>query len=80
MLELILGSEKPFTAAVWLTVALLSCYCVLKCIYNILFHPLSHIPGPKLAAMGSFYEFYFDVIKDGTYLWEIEKMHEQYGK
>lgn len=80
MIEFILGLESPYTAAAWLTIALLGCYSALKCIYNIFFHPLSHIPGPRLAAMGSFYEFYFDVIKDGTYLWEIEKMHEQYGK
>lgn len=30
--------------------------------------------------MGTFYEFYYDGIKDGTYLWEIEKMHRKYGK
>ncbi|KAM5464683.1 hypothetical protein MauCBS54593_006774 [Microsporum audouinii] len=54
-------------------------YILVKCIYDLFFHPLRNFPGPKVAAIGSFYEFYYDVIKDGTYLWEIEKMHQKYG-
>ena len=80
MFELIFGTERPRTAACWMAVAAFTCYCVCKCLYNIYFHPLSKIPGPKLAVMGSLYEFYYDVVKDGTYLWEIEKMHRKYGK
>jgi len=26
------------------------------------------------------YEFYYDVLKDGRYMWEIEKVHEKYGQ
>lgn len=48
-------------------------------LYNIFLHPLSKFPGSKLAAAGPYYEFYFDVIRDGTYLWEIERMHNIYG-
>ncbi|KAM4062720.1 cytochrome p450 [Hirsutella rhossiliensis] len=29
--------------------------------------------------MGWLYEFWFELIKDGQYLWEIEKMHDKYG-
>ncbi|KAL2819598.1 cytochrome P450 [Aspergillus cavernicola] len=54
-------------------------YVVARCIYDLFFHPLRNIPGPKKAAIWSFYEFYYDVIKDGTYIWEIEKMHQKYG-
>lgn len=49
-------------------------------IYNIWFHPLAKFPGPKIAVIGPWYEFYHDVIRDGRYLWKIEKMHEIYGK
>ncbi|KAJ2991087.1 hypothetical protein NUW58_g2650 [Xylaria curta] len=34
---------------------------------------------PKLAAISRAYEFYHDAIRNGMYIWEIEKMHEQYG-
>lgn len=50
------------------------------CIYNVTLHPLAKIPGSKLAAMTGLYEFWFDVVCDGTYLWEIERMHQIYGK
>ncbi|KAK4069632.1 hypothetical protein Purlil1_13680 [Purpureocillium lilacinum] len=50
-----------------------------KCFRNVYLHPLSRFPGPRLAAMGSLYEFWFDVIRDGQYLWQIEKMHDKYG-
>lgn len=55
-------------------------YWVCKAVYNVYFHPLRKFPGPKRAVVGNFYEFYYDVIKDGTYLLEIKKMHEKYGK
>ncbi|KAF7596083.1 hypothetical protein BBP40_003345 [Aspergillus hancockii] len=42
-------------------------------------HPLSHIPGPKLAGLTGLYEFYFNAIKGGVYIWKIEELHRQYG-
>lgn len=55
-------------------------YVLLRAIYRLYFHPISKFPGPKLAAITSLYGFYFNVIKGGRYLWEIEKMHQRYGK
>lgn len=56
-------------------------YHVLVALYNISpLHPLSRIPGPKLAAMTIAYEAYFDLIKVGRYSWEIKRMHENYGQ
>lgn len=48
-------------------------------VYRLYFHPLAKFPGRKLAALSSFYEFYFDWWKHGQYTAEIRKMHEQYG-
>ncbi|KAJ5677809.1 Cytochrome P450 [Penicillium maclennaniae] len=48
-------------------------------IYRLYAHPLAGFPGPKLAAATSLYEFYYDVVKSGMYIWEIERMHQQYG-
>ncbi|KAL2060745.1 hypothetical protein VTL71DRAFT_9387, partial [Oculimacula yallundae] len=36
-------------------------------------------PGPKLAAVSFWYEFYYDVILGGQYTFEIARMHEKYG-
>ncbi|KAL4874475.1 cytochrome P450 [Aspergillus karnatakaensis] len=47
--------------------------------YRLWLHPLRRIPGPKLAAITHLYELYFDAIKGGKYIWQIEKMHERYG-
>ena len=48
-------------------------------IYRLWLSPLSKFPGPKLAALTLWYEFYFDVIKRGKFAWEIKRMHEVYG-
>ena len=49
-------------------------------IYRLYFDPLSKFPGPKIAALTLWYEFYYDVIKRGRYTFEIEKMHKVYGQ
>lgn len=53
---------------------------ILRSIYRLYFDPLHHIPGPKLAAISHLYEFYYDVIREGMFVWEIERMHQRYGK
>jgi hypothetical protein len=55
-------------------------YLLVVSIYRLFFHPISHIPGPKLAAITHGYEFYYDVIKNGTLIWEIQRLHGIYGK
>ena len=55
-------------------------YVVSLYLYRAYFDSLSHIPGPKLAAATLWYEFYYDVVKMGRYTWEIQKMHDEYGK
>ncbi|KAF7958363.1 hypothetical protein EAE96_001912 [Botrytis aclada] len=43
------------------------------------FHPLSKIPGPRLAAATSWYEFYYNAIRDGLYSKSFEQMHTDYN-
>jgi hypothetical protein len=54
-------------------------WIVATVIRRIYFSPLSIFPGPKLAAATLWYEFYFNIIRGGTFMWEIERMHEKYG-
>jgi hypothetical protein len=54
-------------------------WTVATVIRRIYFSPLSVFPGPKLAAATLWYEFYFNIIKGGTFMWEIERMHKKYG-
>ncbi|KAM0418947.1 hypothetical protein ACHAPT_012105 [Fusarium lateritium] len=79
MIENIFGTDKLTVAAAQAAVLFWVSYLACKVIYNLFFHPLSKFPGPKIAAIGSYYEFYHDVVKDGTYLWRIEEMHRKYG-
>ncbi|KAK3325938.1 cytochrome protein [Apodospora peruviana] len=64
---------------IWWFTALLALILVEWVVRTLYLHPLRGFPGPRIAALGSYLEFYYDVMKDGTYLWEIEKMHEKYG-
>ncbi|KAI0154663.1 cytochrome P450 [Xylariaceae sp. FL1272] len=70
--------SNPMT--MWTILGGLLCLWILtRSLYRLTFHPLSHIPGPKLAAVSRALEFYHDVIRGGMYIWEVEKMHEKYG-
>jgi hypothetical protein len=70
----LLSTQALATGAVFLFL-----YVVSGAIYRLYFSPIAKFPGPKLAALTLWYEFYYDVIKKGRYTWEIEKMHEKYG-
>ncbi|KAL4732999.1 cytochrome P450 [Aspergillus similis] len=54
-------------------------YTVVLGVYRLFFHPLSRFPGPVLAALTVWYEFYYDGIQRGLYTFEIQRMHEKYG-
>lgn len=54
-------------------------YTVYGAIYRLYLSPIAKFPGRKLAALTLWYEFYYDVVKRGSYVWEIGKMHEEYG-
>ncbi|KAL6410596.1 benzoate 4-monooxygenase cytochrome P450 [Ilyonectria robusta] len=55
-------------------------YCILVALYKVSpLHPLSHIPGPRLAAASYIYEAYHDWWRGGKFGHEIRRMHECYG-
>ena len=48
-------------------------------IYNIFFHPLAHVPGPKLAGATYLYQTYHCFVGGSRYYVKIKKLHYIYG-
>lgn len=59
--------------------AVFSLYVILLYTYRLTLHPLAKYPGPPLAAMSLWYEFYYDFFLRGQYLFRIRDMHAKYG-
>ncbi|KAJ5543619.1 hypothetical protein N7461_009622 [Penicillium sp. DV-2018c] len=55
------------TYGLWLTV------------HRLWLSPISHFPGPKLAALTMWYEYYYDSYLKGQYTFRIAEMHRKYG-
>ncbi|KAF2093633.1 putative P450 monooxygenase [Rhizodiscina lignyota] len=55
------------------------CYCASIAFYRLYLHPLAKFPGPRLAAVTLWYEFYYDVVLRGRYTWKIDELHNEYG-
>ncbi|KAH8590152.1 cytochrome P450 [Bisporella sp. PMI_857] len=66
-------------ALIWIVLTLLVAQAIYTIISRLFLHPLAVIPGPKLAALTSWYEFYYDVIRSGQYVWHIQDLHARYG-
>ena len=62
-----------------LAILAFTAYCISLAIYRLYISPLAKFPGPKLAALTLWYEFYYDVVKRGRYTWKIAELHERYG-
>ena len=59
--------------------SVLVCYLVSLSVYRLYVHPLSKFPGPRIAALTQWYEFYYDVFLQGSYTNRIRDMHAKYG-
>lgn len=54
-------------------------YVFCLALYRLFFCPVAQFPGPRLAALTFWYEFYYDVVCKGKYTWKIQQLHHQYG-
>ncbi|KAF5381432.1 hypothetical protein D9757_009044 [Collybiopsis confluens] len=48
-------------------------------LYRLFLHPLHKYPGPILAALSGGYQAYFNQIRGGEWILEIERLHNVYG-
>lgn len=48
-------------------------------LYRLYWSPLAKFPGPKLAALSNWYEFYYDVFLQGQFTFKIRDLHKKYG-
>jgi hypothetical protein len=55
-------------------------YFISLVVYRWYLHPLAGIPGPKIAAATGLTEMWYDIVKGGQYVFQIERWHAEYGE
>ncbi|KAL4864218.1 hypothetical protein BDV12DRAFT_205862 [Aspergillus spectabilis] len=63
----------------WAGLAALIAYVIYGAIWRLYLSPIAHFPGPRLAALTSLYEAYYNNWLGGKYLYKIQEMHDRYG-
>lgn len=58
----------------------LAAYTIYGAYWRLYLSPVAKFPCRKLAALTFWYEFYYDVIKGGAYVYKIKEMHDELGK
>ena len=58
---------------------LITLWVIYSVIYRLYFHPLAKFPGPKLAIVTHWYEFYHDIVRRGQYTYKLRELHQKYG-
>lgn len=61
---------------------LVTLYLLTRSVYRLYFHPLASVPGPKLAALTSWHEVWYDCFQrgGGQHAFKMREMHDIYGE
>ena len=70
---------RPSTAVITASILIWISYLIGLAFYRLYVNPLARFPGPKLAAVTKWYEFYYDVVAQGQFTFQIQKLHKIYG-
>lgn len=79
LLTVELSASMDTISSLQLLALVVACYTLYGVIYRLYLCPVASFPGPKLAALTFWYEFYYDIITPGRYTWKIAELHKQYG-
>ncbi|PYH29500.1 cytochrome P450 [Aspergillus neoniger CBS 115656] len=74
-----LFEELSPSSVATITLTLLLAYLIGCAVYRLYLSPIASFPGPPLAAVTWFYEFYYDAICGGRYIFKVKDMHKRYG-
>lgn len=64
---------------VWLALAGAAAWIALRSFRNCFWHPLSSFPGPRIAAITTWYKAYIDCVAKTSFVHTLERLHEQHG-
>lgn len=75
------GSIGDFDVGI-ATLLLLALFLLARSVYRLYLHPLANVPGPKLAALTSWHEGWYDCFQGGggQHAFRMREMHDLYGK
>jgi hypothetical protein len=55
-------------------------YKILSTLFSYFTFPIRDIPGPRIAAITRYYEFYYNAIKHFSYAQKVAELHQQYDQ
>jgi hypothetical protein len=73
-------SSIAFSEIIAISIAAYLIAAIFEAVRGLYFHPLSKFPGPTLAALTPWWQFYYDVVLGGKLLAKLHPLHEKYGK
>jgi hypothetical protein len=73
------GPCPSHSTLIFLALVFIIWHITILAVWRLLFHPLSKIPGPRLAAINGLYGFYHNAIADGKYSLLFPKLHRKYS-
>jgi hypothetical protein len=71
--------KLPLSAIVLGLLASWLVYLAALATYRLYLSPLAKFPGPKLAAVTKWYEFYYEVVLNGQFTFNVQELHKKYG-
>ncbi|KAF3483874.1 Cytochrome P450 [Arthroderma uncinatum] len=74
-----MDTNAPALSLAPLLLCAVGLYVTIVVVYQLWLSPLAGVPGPRVAAVTRWYEFYWECIKLGRYTFRIEDMHKRYG-
>lgn len=74
-----LMTALTWTQAICLVLSIWLVYATGLAVQRLWFSPISHFPGPRLAALTQYYEFYYDTVLGGQFSNKLVELHKVYG-